>query len=165
MDSSSTMACLLRSSLIEIPSLLVPSGKHSRSVTGQKQRMSTAFHPQTDSNRGVRTVRWSKCSELHRSCNGRSGRLSRPSGVRIQQQVYTRALGSNPSLLCYGRHPRVPASLVRRGAEDSQVSSVQAFIERMETVRARAKEHLLIARQRQKAAADQHRREVQFSCR
>ena len=71
--------------------------------------------------------------------------------------------GCKPFVMVYGRHPVVPASLVKCGDEEDQVPSVKAFVQRMETLRALAKSFLLGAKSRQKAYADTKRREVDFA--
>ena len=70
--------------------------------------------------------------------------------------------GCKPFVMVYGRHPVVPASLVKCGDREDQVPAVKAFVHRMETLRASAKRFLLGAKSRQKAYADSKRRELDF---
>jgi len=127
---------------------------------GTRSRLSTAFHPQTDgqTERTNRTLEQMLRMFIDPVMDDWD-RFLAPVEFAYNNSVHE-STGVKPFVLCYGRHPVVPASVVRRGTEDSQASSAQAFIEHMDSIRARAKELLLAARQRQKAFADKSRREL-----
>jgi len=130
---------------------------------GTRVALSTAFHPQTDGqtermNRtleqllrmyiGPRMDDWDECLG--------------PAEFAVNNAVND-STKFTPFFLNTGRHPVVPASLVRSGGGAGQVPSAQAFVDRLERLRAAAKQNLAAARQSQKAYADGKRRDVHFA--
>ena len=130
---------------------------------GTRVRLSTAFHPQTDG----QTERLNRTLEQMLRmyvdpCLDDWDEWLTPVEFAYNNAVHD-STGCKPFVMVYGRHPVVPASLVKCGDREDQVPSVKAFVHRMETLRASAKTFLLGAKSRQKAYADTKRRELDFA--
>ena len=136
---------------------------------GVSQAMSSAFHPQTDGN----TERVNRVLEdmlRHYIDPAQSTWDSLLPLVEFAiNDSYHESVRNTPFVLNYGKRPRLPADLVLKGEEAqptvSTVScdSANAIVDRIHRVVAEAKKCLEAAQQRQKAYADQHRRDVDFA--
>lgn len=133
------------------------------------QAMSSAFHPQTDGN----TERVNRVLEdmlRHYIDPAQSTWDSLLPLVEFAiNDSYHESVRNTPFVLNFGKRPRLPVDLALRGEEaQSQVTnatcdSAVALVDRIHRVVAEAKKCLEAAQQRQKAYADQHRRDVDFA--
>jgi hypothetical protein len=129
---------------------------------GTSINMSTAFHPQSDG----QTERTNRTLEQMLRMWTDPWQSDWDTYLSSAEFAYNNArhdsTGFSPFYLVYGQHPEVPACLVTRQARTDDVPNVKAFIDRLEDARMQARLNLQKAQQRQKAHADQGRREVQF---
>ena len=130
---------------------------------GTRLSMSTSFHPQTDG----QTERMNRTLEqmLRMYISPRMDDWD--DCLAMAEFAANNAVNASthftPFFLNYGRHPVVPASVVKRGSGAVQVPSAQAFVDRLESLRLRAQRNLYAAQQSQKAYADTKRRDVTFA--
>ena len=145
-----------------------------------KQRMSTAFHPQTDgqterANRTLQEVLRHSVSSMQDDWDTMLG------GVELAiNSAYHRVIDSSPFMLNYGMEPKLPLNqnLPARdiagtnpersvdNAETTDIGRVPAARKlhgKLAEMHAAARQHLAAAQLRQKQYADQKRREVNFS--
>jgi len=129
---------------------------------------STAFHPQTDGN----TERVNRVMEDMLRHYVRADQTDWDTWLPMVEfainNSWHSSIKNTPFFLNYGRHPRSPTEFVlqaaKRGREpDDHVPAVKDMIQNMHDAIAEAKRCLQAAQQRQKAYADMHRRDVQFT--
>ena len=137
-----------------------------RSVCSQlsiKQKLSTAYHPQTDgqSEKAVRTVTDAlRCLVLEY-----------PDWTKILPAVefaYNNSVNPStdfsPFYLCYGENPPMPATLnLKHLIKTNPNQAAVDFAEITQGAIEHAKKRLLEAQERQKHYADQHRRDLSFA--
>jgi hypothetical protein len=132
-------------------------------LLGTDIRLSTSFHPQTDG----QTERINGTLEQMLRMYVSPALTDWDECLAVAEFAYNNARHSStgyaPFVLNSGRKPRVPASLRRCGDMQDLAPDVQAFVTQMETMRRHAKSCLHAAQQRQKAFADQQRRDIEFS--
>ena len=144
-------------------------------LLGTKQRMSTAFHPQTDgqTERTNRTLQ-----EVLRHCVNAQQTdwdvLLAGAELAIDS-AYHRVIDSTPFTLNYGLEPKLllhqglpaagtmPLTRAMTSDEEVRVPAAQRMHGSFAAMRAAAREHLIVAQHRQKQYADQKRREVEFA--
>lgn len=128
------------------------------------RKMSTSFHPQTDgqTERTNRTLE--QMLRMYVSPDMTDWDLCLAPAEFAYNNARSDSTGYSPFFLNYGRHPRVPAALikVRRGNSTGQVPAVEDFVGRMDQLRVKAREHIIAAQQRQKYYADLKRDEAEF---
>jgi hypothetical protein len=128
---------------------------------------STAFHPQTDGN----TERVNRVMEDMLRHYVRADQTDWDFWLPMVEfainNSWHSSINNTPFFLNYGRHPRSPTEFVllaaKRGREpDDKVPAVRSMIQNMHDAISEAKRCLQAAQQRQKAYADEHRRDVAF---
>ena len=130
-----------------------------------QQRMSTAFHPQTDGN----TERVNRVLEdmlRHYIDPTQTNWDTLLPLVEISiNDSHHESINAVPFVLNFGKRPNLPLDLVvnQGGEEQGDCDTATSLAERIQTVVARAKVCLQAAQQRQKAYADTHRRELHLS--
>ncbi len=137
--------------------------RHLCELYGTQQRMSTAYHPQTDgqTERVNRTLEQMLRMYIGPKMDDWDVWLG-PVQFAYNNAVHD-STGYSPFFLNFGRQPRVPAAVVQLGGGAVQVPSADDFASRMEQLRQDARKHLEAARQRQKSFADQRRSELIFN--
>ena len=126
---------------------------------GSQQRLSTAYHPQTDG----QTERVNRVLEdmlrmyVNRSQTDWDEKLACAEfAVNNSEHVST---GTTPFFLNYGYHPYLPVSLL----PNHRVLGATAFAQRMQRLIAEARREHRVATQRQAQYANSKRRDVQFA--
>jgi hypothetical protein len=136
---------------------------------GVSQAMSSAFHPQTDGD----TERVNRVLEdmLRHYVDPTQANWDTllPLIEFAINDSFHESVCSTPFVLNYGKRPRLPVDLVLRGEESPDVESkptndtADSLAERIQSVVSEAKKCLDAAQQRQKAYADQFRRDLSFA--
>jgi hypothetical protein len=132
-------------------------------IIGTKQKLSTAYHPQTDGqtervNRVIEDMLRHYVMELHEQSDW--DLFLSAAEFAINNSVHE-STNSTPFRLNYGRDPRIPLALTQK-SNGLKVPSAAVFADRMEKGLLSAKVCLESAQQRQKHYADQHRRHVSY---
>jgi hypothetical protein len=124
-----------------------------------KQGLSTAFHPQTDgqTERANRTLE--DMLRHYISPNQTDWDKQLAAAEFAVNNSWHPATRNTPFFLNYGQHPLTPVTI----GTESVVPSATAFVHALEEHIQEAKLCLKQAQDRQKAYADQHRRDVQFA--
>lgn len=127
-----------------------------------KQKLSTAFHPQTDG----QTERMNRVLQdmLRHYVNAHQDNwheLLTPCEFAINN-AYNESIKDTPFFLNYGFHPHNPAAITARKALKDKVPTAWLFTQGYEQRIAEARKCLEAAQARQKAYADKHRRHVEF---
>lgn len=137
------------------------------SLWGTQQNMSTSFHPQTDGNtERVNRVMEDMIRHFIAPDQTNWDRLLPLIEFAINNS-YHESIRTTPFMLNYGREPATP--LKRLLAEDWRISKrdkvprAHEFIQQMREAHTKAAQCLRAAQQRQKAYADQKRRDVDFA--
>lgn len=133
------------------------------SMLGTKLHLSTAFHPQTDgqSENALKTVQqvvriltdeykmeWDECL---------------PAAEFAMNNATSASTQLSPFEVCYGRRPRVPATLLTsEHTTSSEVPAVHEWLERQADVIRLVQQNLEQAQARQKLNADRHRKAVSY---
>jgi hypothetical protein len=127
-----------------------------------KLRLSTAFHPQTDgqSERAVRTI-----IDMLRCYTADETEWDQK--ITAIEFAYNNSVnpstGYSPNFLLFGEHPRTHATLTMEQLQDSSANdAATAFIAGNQAAIAKAKQHLLIAQERQTRYANKKRRDFQY---
>jgi hypothetical protein len=136
---------------------------------GVSQALSSAFHPQTDGN----TERVNRVLEdmLRHFVDPTQADWDAllPLVEFAINDSYHESVRSTPFVLNYGKRPRLPMDLILRGEESPDVESTPTndsadnIAARIQSVVSEAKQCLDAAQQRQKAYADQFRRDYTFA--
>eukprot|EP00878_Enallax_costatus_P026134 GHUV01028017.1.p1 GENE.GHUV01028017.1~~GHUV01028017.1.p1 ORF type:complete len:413 (-),score=20.68 GHUV01028017.1:641-1879(-) len=123
-----------------------------------KQKLSTAFHPQTDG----QTERINRVIEemLRHYVSAKQDDWDRYLGMAefAINNAYQESVGNTPFFLNYGQHPLTPGL----AKIDSKVPAAASFTIGLQAALKSAKELLQAAQQRQKQYADASRKEVEF---
>ena len=130
---------------------------------------STSHHPQTDGQTEVMNKTLEDCLRAYVSTSQDDWDKMLPMvEFAINNSVNT-STNETPFFLNYGRHPHTPLTLqlpVRQQAMNrcfsGELPAVESFTARMQQVIQQAKVNLVAAQQRQKAYADQGRRDVVY---
>jgi hypothetical protein len=126
-------------------------------LVGTQQRMSTAYHPQTDgqTERTNRTI-----EEVLRHYVGQSQtdweELLPMAEYAINSSKHE-STQETPFFLNYGQHPRSPVELAVQLARPERCPEAKGLVERIQAAVQKAKTCLRVAQERQKAYADKHR--------
>jgi hypothetical protein len=129
---------------------------------GTKLAMSTAYHPQTDgqTERANRTLEENLRAYVNVKHNDWDSHLP------IVEFAYNNAVNSStgftPFYLNYGFHPRLPSNLPS-AIQDCTTPQATAFLARLDEDLQVAKTNLKSAQDRQKQAADRHRRDKTYN--
>ena len=125
---------------------------------GTKQRLSTAFHPQTDG----QTERVNRVLEEYLRHFINPSQTDWDEWLDLAQFAYNNshheAIGTTPFYINYGRHPRLPTGL----GKNTRFPAVDEFITTIADIVNKAKERLEGARQRAKHYSDPKRKELAF---
>ena len=125
---------------------------------GVKQKLSTAFHPQTDG----QTERMNRTLEemLRHYVNARQSNWLEllPMAQFAINTAWNQSIQASPYFLNHGRHPRTPVSL----PVDDSVPTATTFTAVIQAALELAKSSLATAQNRQKVLADRHRKAVQY---
>ena len=123
-----------------------------------KQRMSTAFHPQTDgqTERMNRTLEEMLRSFVRPSLNDWDIHL--PCCEFAMNNAFNESIRATPFYLNYGRHPKSPTDF----AFKSPVEPSESFPAKMKESLERAKDCMRIAQERQSRYASKKRRDLEF---
>lgn len=130
---------------------------------GASQGMSSAFHPQTDGN----------TERVNRVMEDMLRHFVKPDQTNWDDLLplvefainnsYHESIKSTPFLLNHGRAPNTPLKAVLKGAlKESRVPLAAEFVQQMRDAHKQAANCLRDAQQRQKAYADQKRRDVEY---
>ena len=126
-------------------------------ITGCKQHMSTAFHPQSDG----QTERMNRTLEdvlRHYVGNGGADWAEHLDAAEYAINTsWQESVQETPFFLNYGRHPNSVVGLAARMAMPERSPAAKAFVASMQEAIARAKDCLRRAQDRQKATADKKR--------
>lgn len=129
-------------------------------LLGVKQRMSSAFHPQTDGG----TERINRILEEYLRAYVGAEQNDWDRWLPLAEFAYNNSrqdsTGYSPFFLNFGRHPRLPRTPVVTGVRNQ---SAAALATRLDEHVKQAKSLLEAAQQRQKHYADKKRREVVFA--
>lgn len=132
------------------------------------QALSSAFHPQTDGNtERVNRVLEDMLRHYVDPSQGNWDSLLPLVEFAINDSVHE-SVQSTPFVLNYGKRPRLPVDLVLSGEESTAVElqstndAADNIAARIQNVVSDAKKCLVAAQQRQKAYADDFRRDIQF---
>jgi hypothetical protein len=129
-------------------------------LVGTKQRMSSAFHPQTDGG----TERLNRILEEYLRAYVNPEQNDWDQWLPLAEFAYNNSkqesIGCTPFYLNYGRHPRLPETPAVSGVRNHAAAELAVQLEQRVTA---AKSLLQAAQQRQKRYADKKRREVQFT--
>ena len=130
-------------------------------LLGTRLNMSTANHPQTDgqterANRTIEEMLRAYISPLQNDWDEHLVSLEFAYNDSVNATT-----GFTPFYMNYGKHPLTPLALLKDG-ETSGVETTDAFVSRMQTDLARAKESIKKAQERQMTNANRHRREHVF---
>ena len=128
-------------------------------ILGTKQRLSTAFHPQTDGqtermNRTLEDMLRHYVAPLHEDWDEHLAMAEFAINNAYQESIKT-----TPFRLVFNKDPRIPLSMRHT---DSHVPAASDFANQMRQSMLDAKTCLEAARQRQKRYADERRRPVSF---
>lgn len=128
-------------------------------LLGVKQLLSTAFHPETDgqTERANRVL-----EELLRhyvSTDQKDWDRLLPVAEFAVNNAWHESVQNTPFFLNYGQHPLTPVTV----DTDRRVPAADNFTTGIQEALKRSKQLLEAAQQRQKAYADQHRRELTFA--
>ena len=128
-----------------------------------RQRLSTAFHPQTDGqtermNRVVEDMIRHYVGPYHDDWDTKLALAEFAINNSWQASI-----GDTPFHALYGEHPHTPTSLSIRDTVPSRTPATQQWIEQYAERTARARKCILAAQDRQKAYADRSRRAVKYS--
>jgi len=125
---------------------------------GTKQKLSTAFHPQTDG----QTERVNRVLEEYLRHFINPSQTDWDDWLDLAQFAYNNshheAIGTTPFYMNYGRHPRLPTGLNKA----TRCPAVDEFVSTIADIVKKAKDRLEAARQRAKHYADPRRRDVKF---
>ena len=126
-------------------------------LIGTEQKLSTAYHPQTDG----QTERVNRVLEdmLRNYVGGKQDDWDEylAAAEFAINNSYHDSIGTTPFKLWTGRHPNLPVSIAK-----GKFPKAAEFADQMIQGLADAKRHLEAAKQRQKAYADKKRRHVEF---
>jgi transposase InsO family protein len=127
---------------------------------GTKQKMSSAYHPQTDG----QTERMNRVLEetLRHFVNEKQTNWVEllPMAEFAINNAWNQSIQASPFFLNYGRHPRMP---IETGVTDQvQVPDAANFQSRIQDALASAKRALISAQDRQRISANRRRRAVKF---
>lgn len=137
--------------------------KELTKLWGVQQNLSSAFHPQTDGN----TERVNRVMEdmLRHFVSPDQTNWDKllPLVEFAINNSYHDSIKNTPFMLNFGRHPCTPIrALVQEAKQQSHVPMAQEFIQQMREAQEQAKLCLQNAQQRQRAYADQKRRDVDY---
>ena len=126
---------------------------------GIKQKMSTAFHPQTDgqTERVNRTLE--EMLRHYVSPTQDDWDLRLPCAEFAINNAFKAATGYTPFYLNYGRHPRALAAVTMNTA----IPAANEFVGGLQEAISRTKDCLNASQARMKRLADAHRRDLQLS--
>ena len=127
-------------------------------LLGVKQSLSTAFHPQTDGQTEIMNRYLQDMLRHYVSPRQDDWDQHLPAAEFAVNNSWHPVLKNTPFWLNYGQHPLTPVTL----GTEHVVPSATAFVHDLEAHIRDAKKFLQAAQERQKAYADQHRREVTF---
>jgi hypothetical protein len=124
---------------------------------GTKQRLSTAYHPQSDG----QTERMNRMLEDYLRHFVGPTQDDWDTKLALAEfainDTFNASTGMTPFYMVYGKHPRSPATLV--GTRVSRAPEAATFTERMQQIVKQARENIDAAQQRMRVQADEHRRE------
>lgn len=129
-------------------------------LMGTKLSMSTAYHPQSDGQTENTNKNLEQMLRAYVNLHQNDWDDLLPMMEFAVNDTKQASTGFSPFFLNYGRHPTVPACLLR--VPESSVPSVEDFLANHAAVLEKAKESLRAAQERQRLYANKHRRLEKF---
>ena len=129
---------------------------------GTKIKLSTAYHPQTDG----QTERTNRTIEEMLRCFVSMTPALWEETMPMLEFCYNDSVhastGYSPFFLCYGRHPRTAASLLKSPLPRTASPSADQALYKLQTAVSNARKSILCAQDQQKAYYDRQHRDVSF---